>query len=215
MVENQSGAGGRIAARQVEQAPPDGTRLLLAKTSVMAITPLVFSDAGYDLLGFVPVAGAAEFAAGLATGPATPDLTTWLRGHPAQANLGVPAIGSLPNSDDKAANWVGLVRRDGRLRAGGARQSLGLHPFFSTPVFTEATVPPGLLRSHRTAPGIWGLIRVLEGRLLYRVLDPLSERVLDPSSAPGMVEPNVPHEVAPLGPVRFHVEFHRMAAAAA
>ncbi len=53
---------------------------------------------------------------------------------------------------------------------------------------------------------------MLEGRLLYRVLDPLSERVLDPSGAPGLVEPRVPHEVAPLGPVRFQVEFHRMRA---
>jgi len=85
----------------------------------------------------------------------------------------------------------------------------------STPVFTEATVPPGLLRSHRTAPGIWGLIRVLEGRLLYRVLDPPSERVLDPAGAPGLVEPGVSHEVAPLGPVRFLVEFYRMRGAAA
>ena len=87
---------------------------------------------------------------------------------------------------------------------------LGCEAYRSTPVFTEATVPPGLLRSHRTAPGTWALIRVLEGRLLYRVLDPVSERVLDPSSAPGLVEPGAPHEVAPLGPVRFQVEFHRM-----
>ncbi len=84
----------------------------------------------------------------------------------------------------------------------------------STPVFTEATVPPRLLCSHRTAPGTWGLIRVLEGRLLYRVLDPASERVLDPAGAPGLVEPGVPHEVAPLGPVRFLVEFYRMRGAA-
>lgn len=84
----------------------------------------------------------------------------------------------------------------------------------STPVFTEATVPPGLLRSHRTAPGTWGLIRVLEGRPLYRVLDPASERVLDAAGAPGLVEPGVPHEVAPLGPVRFLVEFYRMRGAA-
>ena len=87
---------------------------------------------------------------------------------------------------------------------------LGCEAYRSTPVFTEATVPPGLLRSHRTAPGTWGLIHVLEGRLLYRVLEPLSERILDPSGAPGLVEPGVPHEVAPLGPVRFQVEFYRM-----
>ena len=90
----------------------------------------------------------------------------------------------------------------------------GCEAYRSTPVFTEATVPPGLLRLHRTALGTWGLIRVLQGRLLYRVLDPLSECVLDPASAPGLVEPGVAHEVALLGPVRFQVEFHRMAKAA-
>lgn len=102
VVENQSGAGGRIAARQVEAAPPDGARLLLANTSVMALTPLAFADAGYDPLRFVPVAGAAEFAAGLATGPATRattlgDLSAWLRANPREANVGVPALGSLPH----------------------------------------------------------------------------------------------------------------------
>ena len=87
----------------------------------------------------------------------------------------------------------------------------GCEAYRRTPVFTEATIPSGLLRAHRTAPGVWALIRVLEGRLLYRVLDPLSERVLDPSAAPGLVQPGVAHEVAPLGPVRFQLEFHRMA----
>jgi tripartite-type tricarboxylate transporter receptor subunit TctC len=102
VVENQSGAGGRIAARQVEAAPPDGARLLLANTSVMVLTPLAFADAGYDPLRFVPVAGAAEFAVGLASGPATrattlAELTAWLRENPRGANAGVPAMGSLPH----------------------------------------------------------------------------------------------------------------------
>jgi tellurite resistance-related uncharacterized protein len=77
-------------------------------------------------------------------------------------------------------------------------------------VFTETSVPSGLLGRHRTAPGTWALIHVLEGRLLYRVLDPPSERILDPAEPPGVVEPGVPHQVALLGPVRFQVEFHRM-----
>jgi tellurite resistance-related uncharacterized protein len=85
----------------------------------------------------------------------------------------------------------------------------------STAVFSTATVPPGLLRSHRTAPGTWGLIRVLDGRLLYRVLDPPSERVLNPAGAPGLIEPGVAHEVAPLGAVRFQIEFYRIGGAAA
>lgn len=85
----------------------------------------------------------------------------------------------------------------------------GFAPYRSTPVFTEAKVPAGLLRAHRTVAGTWALIRVLKGRLLYRVLDPPSHRVLDPLAAPGVVEPGVPHEVAPLGLVRFQVVFHR------
>lgn len=85
----------------------------------------------------------------------------------------------------------------------------GAEAYRVTPVFTEVTVPSGLLRSHSTAPGIWGLIHVLEGRLLYRVLDPLSECVLEPGLPPGVVQPTVRHEVAPLGPVRFYVQFHR------
>ena len=54
-----------------------------------------------------------------------------------------------------------------------------------------------------------------EGRLLYRMLDPPSERVRDPAVAPGLVQPSVPHEVALLGHVRLQVEFHRMAKATA
>lgn len=79
----------------------------------------------------------------------------------------------------------------------------------STPEFTEATIPAGLLRSHSTAAGVWGCIRILEGSLLYRVLEPaLEEHVLTPDR-PGIIEPQAKHEVAAIGPVRFCVEFHR------
>lgn len=103
IVENQAGGGGRIAARSVQASAPTGARLLLANTSVMVLTPLAFADAGYDpIAGFAPVAGAAEFAAGLASGPLTGAadlalLSTWLRANPLQANAGVPAMGSLPH----------------------------------------------------------------------------------------------------------------------
>jgi tellurite resistance-related uncharacterized protein len=76
-----------------------------------------------------------------------------------------------------------------------------------TPVFTETTVPAGLLRRHRTKAGTWALILVLEGRLRFRRLDPLVESELDPAHL-GIVAPEEPHEVEPLGRVRFFVEFH-------
>jgi tripartite-type tricarboxylate transporter receptor subunit TctC len=92
-----------IAARSVQAAPPTGARLLLANTSVMVLTLLAFADAGHDPpAGFAPVAGVAEFAAGLASGPLTgatslAALSACLGAHAGQANAGVPAIGSLPH----------------------------------------------------------------------------------------------------------------------
>ena len=40
-----------------------------------------------------------------------------------------------------------------------------LAPYKRTPVFDETTLPDGLRREHRTKAGVWGIIRVLEGRL--------------------------------------------------
>lgn len=85
-----------------------------------------------------------------------------------------------------------------------------VRPYKTTPVFTEETVPPGLLRQHTTKEGAWAKIVVLEGRLLYRIWAPeVSEILLTPDQC-GVVEPQVPHEVSPDGPVRFFVEFHRV-----
>ena len=85
-------------------------------------------------------------------------------------------------------------------------------PYRRTDVFTEASVPRGLLRAHTTRAGAWALIHVLEGRLAYRIRDPRRapvELVLTPATSPGVIEPTIQHEVQPLGTVRFYVEFHR------
>jgi tellurite resistance-related uncharacterized protein len=68
-------------------------------------------------------------------------------------------------------------------------------------------VPAGLRHRHQTEPGVWGLIVVLEGRLRFRRLEPLMESELGPAHL-GIVAPEEPHEVEPLGPVKFFVEFH-------
>jgi tellurite resistance-related uncharacterized protein len=83
----------------------------------------------------------------------------------------------------------------------------GLVAYRRTPVFTEATLPRGLRHRHQTKAGAWAVITVVEGRLRFRRLNPPSETVLDPA-APGVVAPEEPHEVEPLGPVRFFVEFY-------
>ena len=80
-------------------------------------------------------------------------------------------------------------------------------PYKTTPVFDENTLPAGLRGEHRTKAGVWGVIRVLDGRIRYRVLDPFSETILDPDH-PGLVLPDQPHFVEPLGPMRMQVEFY-------
>ena len=87
-----------------------------------------------------------------------------------------------------------------------------VQPYRKTDVFTQATVPAGLLRAHTTKEGAWALIHVLEGRLAYRIKDPrrpASAVVLTPGAPPGVVEPTILHDIEPLGAVRFFVEFHR------
>ena len=85
----------------------------------------------------------------------------------------------------------------------------GVSRYGGTPEFSEGAIPANLLRSHRTKAGTWARIVVLEGRLLYRILEPEFEEIELSPERPGVVEPEVPHEVEPAGRVRFRVEFWR------
>jgi tellurite resistance-related uncharacterized protein len=82
-------------------------------------------------------------------------------------------------------------------------------PYRRTREFSETTVPAALRKSHTTKPEVWGRICVEAGALRYRIhTTPGEEHVLSPGRI-GIVEPEVPHEVEPLGEVRFYVEFLR------
>jgi hemoglobin len=82
-----------------------------------------------------------------------------------------------------------------------------VQPYKSTPVFDETTLPDGLRREHRTEAGVWGVIRVLQGRLKLTWLDTGEARILAPSR-PGLVAPAQPHLVEPVGQVRMRVDFY-------
>lgn len=89
---------------------------------------------------------------------------------------------------------------------------LDVRPYRRTDIFTSASIPAGLRRSHATKAGVWGLIHVLQGQLIYRITDPrqdLQETVLSPDQPPGVIAPQALHEVEPVGDVRFYVEFYR------
>jgi tellurite resistance-related uncharacterized protein len=80
-------------------------------------------------------------------------------------------------------------------------------PYKTTPVFDEETLPTGLRREHRTKAGVWGVIRIEEGRLRLSFTQSGEERILSPG-APGLVRPEEPHLVAPLGAMKMRVEFY-------
>ena len=85
----------------------------------------------------------------------------------------------------------------------------GVAPYARTATFTAGSIPANLRRSHRTKAATWAKIVILEGRLRYRILEPDIQEVELSPARPGVVQPEVPHEVEAVGDVRFYVEFYR------
>ena len=82
-----------------------------------------------------------------------------------------------------------------------------LYPYRSTPVFDQDTLPAALRARHDTKAGVWGVIRVMEGELKLSYLDPPSEVILTPDR-PGLVRPQQPHFVTPIGAMKMQVDFY-------
>jgi tripartite-type tricarboxylate transporter receptor subunit TctC len=103
IVENRTGAGGRLAAQQVKATPAGQHVLMLANPAVLVVAPLVFKDNGYDPeRDFVAVSHVNDYEFALSVATAVPvrelsHLLAWLRANPDKANFGVPATGSLPH----------------------------------------------------------------------------------------------------------------------
>ena len=103
VVENKTGAGGRLAAQSVKATPAGQHVLMVANPAVMVVAPLVFKDNGYDAeRDFVPVSHVNDYDFAVSVGGAVPvrelpHLIAWLRANPDKANFGVPATGSLPH----------------------------------------------------------------------------------------------------------------------
>ncbi|MGE0311219.1 MAG: tripartite tricarboxylate transporter substrate-binding protein [Lautropia sp.] len=103
IVENKTGAGGRLAAQAVKATPADQNVLMIGNPAVNVVAPIVFKNVGYDQYkDFVPVAQVTSYDFAVAVGPSVPvtdinGLVAWLKANPGQANVGVPATGSLPH----------------------------------------------------------------------------------------------------------------------
>ena len=103
VVENRPGAGGRLVAEAVKNAPADGSVLMLTPIVVTVLAPMVFSKLAYDpIADFSPVAQVANFQFALSVNANHPaktmkDLVAWYKANPTKANYGSPAPGSLPH----------------------------------------------------------------------------------------------------------------------
>ncbi len=82
-----------------------------------------------------------------------------------------------------------------------------MRPYRSTSIFDEATLPKGLRKEHRTKAGVWGAVRVLEGEVRLEYGDGQPGCAVTPGN-PGLLLPEQPHWVTPLGSMRMQVDFY-------
>ena len=79
----------------------------------------------------------------------------------------------------------------------------------TSPLWTESTVPAGLLSAHRIADGVWGRLVVSAGELtLVFEDDPDGAHPLAAGDS-AIIPPARPHHVVLDGRVEFSIEFHR------
>jgi tripartite-type tricarboxylate transporter receptor subunit TctC len=100
VVENRTGAAGRLATEQLMAAPADGATLVFMPGGNATIFPHVYAKLKVDpIKDLVPVAAACEFTFGLGVGPGTPaktlkEFVEWAKANPGKASYGTPGGGT-------------------------------------------------------------------------------------------------------------------------
>jgi tripartite-type tricarboxylate transporter receptor subunit TctC len=103
IVENRPGAGGRLALGALKGSLADGSVMILAPASNVAVFPHVYKALGYDAFrDFVPVTTVCAFPFLITVGPMVPadvrtlaDFVKWCAANPRQATYGTAAAGSM------------------------------------------------------------------------------------------------------------------------
>jgi tripartite-type tricarboxylate transporter receptor subunit TctC len=102
VIENVSGAGGRIGTKDVARAAPDGYTLLLGGSNEYAITPALYSKLDYDpAKDFKSVAALATDSNAIVVNPSVPvhslaELARYAKEHPGKLTSG-STIGIVPH----------------------------------------------------------------------------------------------------------------------
>jgi tripartite-type tricarboxylate transporter receptor subunit TctC len=94
IVENHAGAAGRIGAKVVAKASPDGYTLLLGGTNVNAINGAIYQDSSFDpIKSFAPIAVVCVDSLALAISPLVPantfqEFVQYAKAHPGRLKYG-------------------------------------------------------------------------------------------------------------------------------
>ncbi len=100
LVENRTGAAGRIGVQSVKESG-EGASLLLTPSAPMVVYPHLYPSLGYEpARDFLPLARVAAFEMAIVAGPTMPvrsvtELQQWLKANPAKASYGTPGAGTL------------------------------------------------------------------------------------------------------------------------
>ena len=104
VVDNKPGAGGRIAAAALKNAPADGSTVMLSPNGLTSIQTIIYKDEpSFDpTKDLVPVAKLVNTPITLVVSKNinvtdAKQLQAWIKANPNQANFGSPGAGSLPH----------------------------------------------------------------------------------------------------------------------
>ncbi len=101
VIDNRGGAGGSIGARQVAKSAPDGTTILLAFTGTLAVSPMIFSNVGYDprkdfaAIGLIGMAPSVLVVHPWVAAHSVAELISAAKAAPGKIQYGSPGIGTV------------------------------------------------------------------------------------------------------------------------
>lgn len=110
IIENKTGAGGNIGARQVEQSPPDGYTFMLGATNNFTINQFLYKDLGFDpLKRLEPVTVVVDvpsviFINGSLPAKSFSEFVTFAKANKGKLNFGSPGIGTTPHLSAEEIN---------------------------------------------------------------------------------------------------------------
>jgi len=102
IVENRTGAGGRLAVESIKTSVPDGQSLLVTPDVMMVLYPHVFKTLAYDpVRDFRAITTLATVPVAFAVGPLVPasvktltDFAKWCKAYPQTASFGTSGAGT-------------------------------------------------------------------------------------------------------------------------